>query len=183
MVKKTLAEFKIEYMQIVDENINVDESLMPKISNEKIKQMFQWMALTRAFDEKALKLQRAGRLGTYASPRGQEASITGTVAALQDDDFIFPTYRELTAWIARNTPLDGLFVAWSGDERGQRPPEHVKNFCIAIPLGTQALHAVGYAYGIKYRKEKRIAITYFGEGTSSTGSTQIAMNFAGAWKL
>ncbi len=181
MVRKTVAEFKVEYLQVMDENGKVEDTLMPKLSSKQVKEFYYWMVLTRAFDEKALKLQRTGRLGTYGSPRGQEASIVGTCGALEANDFIFPTYREHSVWIMRGTPLDGIFQAWSGDERAQAA-EGVNNFTVAVPLGTQALHATGYAYAIKYRKENRVAMTYFGDGTSSTGATQIAMNFGGVWQ-
>ena len=73
MPKKTVQSFSVEWLQILDENGNCDEGLRPPLSHQDIKKLYEWMVLARVFDEKAFKLQREGRLGTYASILGQEA--------------------------------------------------------------------------------------------------------------
>lgn len=65
MVKKVLKEFKVEYLQILDENGNCDEALMPKISNDELRKLYEMLVLIRVFDRKAFNMQRQGRLGTY----------------------------------------------------------------------------------------------------------------------
>src|SRR3989338_5903966 len=98
-MKKTIASFSIEYLQILDENGNSDEQLMPQLSEAEIKKMYELMVLSRTFDEYALRLQREGRILTYASVKGQEASQVGSALAMNEKDWIFPAFRENAAFI------------------------------------------------------------------------------------
>lgn len=183
MPKRVLKEFKVEYLQILDENGNCDESLMPKISNEEIKKMYEMLVLIRVFDQKAFNMQRQGRLGTYIQFKGQEACQVGSAFALKDDDFIFPMYRNSGLLIARKHPMVQVLQYWSGDERGMKSPLNVNNFPIAIPVGTQEIHAVGAAWAAKLKGTKQIAATYFGDGATSKGDFHEAMNFAGVFQI
>ena len=72
-MEKVIEKFSVKYLQILNENGSCDDNLKPSLTNKEIKKMYELMILTRAFDEKALKLQRQGRLGTFASIKGQEA--------------------------------------------------------------------------------------------------------------
>jgi len=137
--------------------------------------------LTRVFDDKALKLQRQGRLGTYAPTRGQEASQIGSAFAIQDEDMVFPAFRENSVFLVRRMPMELLFQFWGGDERGMNIPKNVNMFPIAITVGAQLLHAVGYSIAMKYKKKKAAAITYFGDGATSEGDFHEALNFAGVF--
>src|SRR3989344_2142157 len=93
-LKKVIERFQVDYLQILNENGNCDERLMPPLNKKQIKEMYEYMILTRVFDDKALKLQRQGRLGTYAPTRGQEATQIGSAFAIKDDDMVFPAFRE-----------------------------------------------------------------------------------------
>ena len=181
MPKRVLKEFKVEYLQVLDEDGNCDESLMPKFSNEDIKKIYEMFVLIRTFDQKAFNMQRQGRLGTYIQFKGQEACQVGSAYALKDDDFIFPMYRNSGLLIARKHPIVQVLQYWSGDERGLKSPENVNNFPISIPVGTQIVHAVGAAWAAKLRGTKQVAATYFGEGATSKGDFHEAMNFAGVF--
>ncbi len=181
MPKKVLKEFKVEYLQILDENGNCDESLMPKLSGEEIKKLYEMLILIRVFDQKAFNMQRQGRLGTYIQFKGQEACQVGSAAVLKDDDFIFPMYRNSGLLIARKHPMVQVLQYWSGDERGSKSPENVNNFPIAIPVGTQMIHAAGAAMAAKLRKTGQVCATYFGDGATSKGDFHEAMNFAGVY--
>ena len=183
MVKKVLKEFKIEHLQILDENGNCDEALMPKLSNDEIKKMYEMLVLARVFDQKAFNMQRQGRLGTYIQFKGQEACQVGSAFALQDDDFIFPMYRNSGLLIARKHPIVQVLQYWSGDERGSRSPENVNNFPISIPVGTQTVHAVGAGWAAKLRCTKQVSVVYFGDGATSKGDFHEAMNFAGVFMV
>ena len=94
MPEKIIKKFSISNVQVLDESGKVDEKLMPKVSSDMIKKMHEAMVLGRAFDNKALILQRQGRMGTYAPIKGQEASQIGSALALEKNDFIFPAFRE-----------------------------------------------------------------------------------------
>ena len=183
MPKKVLKEFKVEYLQILDENGNCDEALMPKLSNDEIKKLYEMLVLIRVFDQKAFNMQRQGRLGTYIQFKGQEACQVGSVLPLQDDDFVFPMYRNSGLLIARKQPITQVLQYWSGDERGSISPKNVNNFPIAIPVGTHTVHAAGAAFAAKLKGTKQVAVTYFGDGATSKGDFHEAMNFAGVFQL
>ena len=183
MPKSTLKEFKIEYLQVLNEHGNCDSSLMPNLSNEDIKRLYEMLILIRTFDQKAFNMQRQGRLGTYIQFKGQEACQVGGAFALKDDDFIFPMYRNSGLLIARKHPMVQILQYWNGDERGMKSPENVNNFPIAIPVGTQEIHAAGAAWAAKLKGTKQVAVTYFGEGATSKGDFHEAMNFAGIYSL
>ena len=183
MVYKVVSKFEVQYLQILDESGKIDEKLMPKLSNDDIKAMYEFMILIRKFDEKCISLQRQGRMGTYAAVLGQEASQVGSAYALSKEDWMFPSFRESGSLIVRNTPMYQIMMYWAGDERGQKFSQNVNNFPISIPVGTQIPHAVGAAFASKYLKHKVVSLVYFGDGGSSKGDFHEALNFAGVLKL
>lgn len=181
MVKKILKEFSVEYMQILDEKGHVDSKLMPKLSNTQIKDFYETMSLIRAFDKKAVSLQRQGRLGTYAQITGQEATQVGSALALDKEDWLFPSYRESGALITRDVPMETVLQYWGGDERASNMKAN--NFPIAIPVASQIPHAVGVAWAMKIKKHKKAALVYFGDGATSRGDFHDGMNFAGVFNV
>lgn len=182
MVEKVLKTFSVKYLQVLDEDGRCDKKLMPKLSPKQLVGLYSLMVLCRRFDEKALVLQRQGRLGTYASFLGQEAAQVGAAYALRDSDWVFPTYRDSALLIARKQPMAALLQYFGGDERGNIPPEGVSNFPVSIPVGTQGLHAVGAAMAAAIQGKKFAAVTCFGDGASSEGDMSEAFNFAGVFK-
>ena len=182
-MKKIINKFEIEYLQILDENGNCDKKLMPKLSSKDIKDMYKAMVLTRIFDDKLLSLQRQGRVGTIAQVKGQEASNIGSAYALNKEDWIFPSFRETGSLILRGWPPEMIILYFGGDERGSKVPEGVNIFTIAIPVATQLPHAVGFAWGVKLKKDKKVVVTYFGDGSTSEGDFHESLNFAGVFKL
>lgn len=178
---KTIETFEVKRLEILDENGAVDAKVMPKIDNKTIKQMYEWMVLTRVFDDKALKLQRQGRMGTYAPTRGQEAAQIGSALVLQKEDLVFPAFRETGVYLVRGMPAEFIFKYWAGDERGMAIPESVNLFPISITVGAHPPHAVGAAMAFNILKKKGVALTYFGDGATSEGDFHTAMNFAGAF--
>ncbi len=182
MAIKTTAEFKIQYFQILDEHGNIDANLEPKLSDEKLKEMYRLMVLSRAFDRKAMKLQRQGRMFTYIPVEGQEACQIGAIAALEKEDWMVPAFRETAAYIAKGMPLKTLALYWMGNEYGNAVPKEVRAFPVSIPVGTQMLHAVGIGWGAKLRGKKDVALTFFGDGATSEGDFYEAINFAGVFK-
>src|SRR3989338_102637 len=100
---------KYEMLQILDENGNCNEKLKPKLSDAQVKEIYRLMVLCRKFDEKAILMQRQGKLGTYAPVVGQEAAQVASAYALSDNDWVFPSYRESAVLITRKTPLTMLY--------------------------------------------------------------------------
>ncbi len=186
MPKKTLQEFSVESIQILDENGKIDTTLLSQtdqISEKTLKSFYESMVLIRAIDEKALNLQRTGRMGTYASIQGQEAIQVGCAAALQPSDWCFPAFRATGLSVLRGTPIKVIYQYWSGDERGSEMQDGQHDFPISIPVGTHIPHAVGAAWGAKYKKDPIAVLTTFGDGATSKGDFHEGMNFAGVFKL
>jgi pyruvate dehydrogenase E1 component alpha subunit len=101
---------------------------------------------------------------------------------LRKGDWIFPAFRELAATLTMGVPLKTFFLYWMGNEMGSRAPEGINVMPVAIPVGTQPLHAVGVAWAAKLKGEKIVTLTYFGDGATSKGDFHEAMNLAGVFK-
>ena len=145
--------------------------------------LYRGMVLTRAFDLKAVSLQRTGRLGTYAVSLGQEAVSVGIASAMRAEDVVLPSYRDNGTLLWRGTKMEEILLFWGGDERGNLSSGPAHDFPYCIPVGSQAPHAAGVAYAFKLRKEPRVAVCLFGDGATSKGDVWEAMNFAGVHKL
>lgn len=174
---------KTKYLSILDTKGEIDDVLMPALSHEHIKRLYELMVLSRAFDQRALTLQREGRLGTYAPIIGQEASQVGSAYAISEKDWIFPSFREMGVFITLGYPLYMLLQYWSGDERGAKSPEDLNIFPVCVPVGTQVPHAVGTAMAAKYKRDNLVVICYFGDGGTSKGDFHEGFNMAGVYKL
>lgn len=154
---------------------------LPKI--DTLERIFTTLLRTRALDSKAINLQRTGQLGTYSSNIGQEAIGASIAAAMQEDDVLFPTYREISAQLWRGVQMHEILLYWGGDERGNHFAHAHEDFPLAIPIASQTLHAVGTAYAFKLRQQSRCAVCFLGDGASSKGDFYEAINAAGAWQL
>ncbi len=177
-------EYKIEYMQILDENGNVDQSLLPKdLDDSKLVQMYKYMNFARALDAKTLSLQRQGRAVTYAPLVGEEATQIGSAMAMRANDIFVPNFRQHGVYLARGLPLELYFIYWRGFEEGGAIPKNVNGMPVIVPVGSQVPHAAGIAYAQKYEKTGNAVIVYVGDGGTSEGDFYEAMNFAGVLKL
>jgi len=183
MPRKPIGPFSVEWLQILDEQGRPDRPLLPSLTPKEIRSFYEWMILSRQFDERALALQREGRLGTYAPVRGQEASQVGSAYALGPADWVFPAFREMAVGIVRGIPMRMLFQYWSGDERGSEIPLHQHYFPTSISVGTHIPHAVGAAWAAKLRRDPVVVAVYFGDGATSKGDFHEAMNLAGVFRL
>lgn len=181
-MEKDIADFEVDYLQILNENAECDLKLKPKISDEILKEMYRFLILTRAFDDKALKLQRQGRLGTYAPMKGQEACQIGSAFALEKDDWIFPAFRENGVYMIKGVPPEMLYSYWRGDERGMQIPKNINILPVSITVGAHLPHAAGAAMAFNYLKQKNVAAVYFGDGATSEGDFHEALNFAAVFK-
>ncbi|HXW69167.1 MAG TPA: thiamine pyrophosphate-dependent enzyme, partial [Dissulfurispiraceae bacterium] len=104
MSEKTIESINVKRLDILNESGEADSSLMPSLSDNDIRKMHELLILSRIFDERALNLQREGRIGTYAPILGQEASQIGSAYALEKSDWIFPSFREIGVYIALGYP-------------------------------------------------------------------------------
>ena len=183
-MKETVSAPDVEMFQVLDaDGTIVDSDRVPDLSDDELLDIYRNMLLAKRADEKMLKLQRQGRLGTYASCRGQEAAQIGSAFVLEDDDWLVPAFRELAAWVTRGLELSDLIVYWQGDERGMQIPEEHNDFTVSIPVGSQVPHAAGIGWGSKLNGDGAATLCYFGDGATSEGDFHEGMNFAGAMDL
>lgn len=169
----------IDRVSILDEHGKFDEKLgKGLIPDADLVKLYEHMSVCRHLDEIAFKLQRSGRMGTYPQNMGQEATSLGAAYALRKTDWMVPCYRENAGLFWRGLPMEYILLHWMGDERGNQIPRELCMTPLAIPIGTQMLHATGLAWAHKYRGEDAIACTFFGDGATSEGDFHEAMNFA-----
>lgn len=147
------------------------------------RRLYHWMVVGRVFDERAMTLQRQGRIGTYGPYAGQEAAIVGSAAALQPQDWIFPTYREVLAGMMHGFPISRYWLLFRGHVTGGAAPEGINVFPISISIGTHIPHAVGAAWAARLSGHDVVILAYLGDGATSKGDFHEALNFAGVFKV
>ena len=174
--------FKLEYLSILNEKGEVDSNLEPKLDATQLKEMYFWMLYARRVDERLLKLQRQGRIGTFPQASGHEAISLGSVIQLEKNDWHVPAYRELAGFLYRGWTLESILIYWMGYEEGAQPPEGVNDLPIAVPIASQLLHAAGLGMANNLRGDNNVVMTYFGDGASSEGDTHEALNFASVYR-
>ena len=148
------ATFEIEYLQYLGPDGKPGRANCPPAFRDAkaLLPLFKQMLFVRTFDTKAIALQRTGKLGTYASCLGHEATHVGIGASMQPDDVFAPSYREYGAQFMRGVKPREVLLYWGGDERGNdfSGPQHDFSWC--VPIATQCLHAAGAALAFKLRK-------------------------------
>ena len=181
---KTVAEFAIKYCQFLDTSGNLAVAAPPLAGDtEALVKMYRFMTLVRTFDTKAVNLQRTGKLGTYASCLGHEATHVGVAAAMEADDVLVPVYREFGSQIWRGVKMSTILRFWGGDESGSNFTAARQDFPWCVPIASQMLHGAGVAMAMKIRGEKRCSVTYIGDGGTSEGAFYEGINLAGARAL
>jgi pyruvate dehydrogenase E1 component subunit alpha len=157
--------------------------LEPDIDKKTLLKMYKTMALGRIADTKALQYQRQGRMLTYAPNKGQEAAQVGAAAAMQEQDWFVPAFRELNAMLYRGVTLEQMYLYWYGNEWGSHFDDGVKVLPINIIIGSQINHASGVAYASKILKKNEVAVASIGDGGTSHGEFYEGMNFASSFDL
>ncbi|MBI2156523.1 MAG: pyruvate dehydrogenase (acetyl-transferring) E1 component subunit alpha [Candidatus Rokubacteria bacterium] len=175
--------FQVEYLSILDSDGNLDTALEPKLSDDELRALYRAMVLGRRLDERMVRLQRQGRIGTFAPIKGQEASQLGSVFTLRPTDWMVPSFRETAAMIRRGWPIEKLLLFFAGYLEGGQPAPDQHDLPVTIPVATQLPHAVGLAYAVQYRGDDAVVMVYFGDGATSEGDFHEALNFAGVWQV
>jgi len=183
MPKTVIETFSVMRLEILDVEGNADEALLPHLSTEDTLRLYELMVLYRAFDSRALSLQREGRIGTYPSILGQEAAQVGSAFALEKNDWIFPSFRETGVHVSVGYPIELLFRYWAGDERGLVSPKELNILPFSVSVGTHIPHAVGTAMAARYRNDPVAVVAYFGDGATSKGDFHEGFNMAGVFRL
>ena len=173
----------VECLSILDADGRVDAALEPAIPPDDLRRLYRAFLLARRFDERMLRLQRQGRIGTYLPARGHEAAVLGSVYALRPTDWLVPVWREWPAYVWRGWPLENLILLYAGYTDGMRVPDGHRDLPVCIPVASHVPHAVGVAYAARYKREDSVTLCYFGDGASSHGDCQEALNFAGVFQV
>jgi pyruvate dehydrogenase E1 component alpha subunit len=180
-----------DVIRVLREDGTLDPARDPGLSTEEVIGLHRAMVRTRLLDERLTALQRQGRIGFHIGSLGEEASILGSAYALRPSDWLFPCYREFGGALLRGMPLqryiDNMFGNVNDPAKGRQMPDHycyraAKVTSVSSPIGTQITQAVGFAWGAKLRKDDLVAISYFGDGATSSSEFHNGLNFAGVFK-
>ena len=149
------------------------------LTDEDLCDLYRQLVVVRRIDVEGNNLQRQGQLGIWAPCLGQEAAQVGSARALRPDDFIFPSYREHgVVYVRAGMEVLSVLGLYRGANLSGWDPQRHRLAEYSIPIGTQALHAVGYAIGAKWDGAEVCAVAYFGDGATSEGDVSEAFNFA-----
>jgi len=162
-----------ELRRVIDEEREIDG-----LGSDELLAIYRSLVLLRTYDERSLVYHRQGRIGTYAIFWNHEAMQAGSVHALADEDWIFPSYRESAIGLLRGMPPSTVLHWWRGHPAGWWNPAEYRVASICVPIATHVPHAAGLAWGEKLKGNSTVAIAYFGDGATSEGSFHEGANLA-----
>jgi len=168
-------------VRLLDPSGHLDEKAAEALDlkEDDLLELFRLMLMTRRADLESTALQRQGELAVYPPLIGQEAAQVGSAYALEPGDFAFPSYRELGAALVKGVDLVDYLHFYRGTwHGGTYDPLETRFGMVAVPIASQILHAVGYAYGSKLDGSRDVSIAYFGDGATSQGDFHEGCNFA-----
>ena len=177
-----LINFELQYIQFLNHKNEWVSERPDFATDEWLTEAYKNMVLNRVFDQKAIALQRTGKMGTYPSSLGQEAFGIAIGMALQKNDVFVPYYRDHGAHLLRGHALEDLLLYWGGDERGSATGPK-QDFPVCVPIATQITHAAGAAAALKIKGQEQLAVVTIGDGGTSKGDFFESLNVAGAWQL
>lgn len=171
----------------MDEEGKILNKKYENIEKEKLLKIFKAMVTNSEADKIFNMAQRQNRISFYMTANGEEASVVGAAAGIENHDFIYPQYREVGALIYRGYTVKNMANQLRGNYldkgKGRQMPVHygsnTLNYAtVSSPLATQIPQASGSGYTYRIKGENRVALTFFGDGASSEGDFHTALNFA-----
>src|SRR6476646_3330197 len=164
--------------RVIGDGEAIPDGEVDGLEERDLLELYRSMVLLRTYDERSVVYHRQGRIGTYAIFWNHEAMQAGSVYALEDEDWIFPAYRESAIGLLRGMPVSTVLSWWRGHPAGWWNPADYNVASICVPIATQVPHAAGLAWGKRLRGERACAIVYFGDGATSEGAFHEGANFA-----
>jgi 2-oxoisovalerate dehydrogenase E1 component alpha subunit len=155
----------------------------PVSGDQELLAAYEQLVIGRRVNDQNSALVRQGRMAVYPSSHGQEACQVAAAVCLSDGDWMFPTYRDSVAIMARGVDAVEVMTLFRGDWHGGYNPNDHKVGIQSTPLTTQLLHAVGVAHAAKLRGEETVVLAMCGDGATSEGDFHEALNFAAVFKL
>ena len=185
MPREVIASFDVSRLSILDEEGVADAELEPDIPAERLREVYRAMCFSREADQRMLRLQRQGRIGTFGPSTGQEACVVGPAYVMGDQDWMVGSFRELGGRLARGEPLVNHMRYYNGYEEGTMCSEGTARrlLPVSVIVAAQLLHAVGIAYAMKLKGEDAAVVAFHGDGATSEGDFHEALNFAAVWRV
>lgn len=175
-----MKDYSNELIRVMDDDGGILEGASVDLADQELIDMYEKMLFARVFDERAFRLQRQGRIGTYPPYKGQEAAQVGAAVHLEDGDWLFPYGRDLAACFAFGKNLKNAFLYTMGHKNGSN--EEANIFPLAIMIPPQIPQAVGAAWASKLKGEDRVALATIGDGGTSKGDFHEGLNMAAVYK-
>jgi pyruvate dehydrogenase E1 component subunit alpha len=161
-------------------SVVVGSELLAEVPDETtLRRLHARMRLLREFDERCAIAHRQGRVGPAPRIFGHEAMQVGAFDVLDDEDWVFPSYREMPIAVFRGMPLWTAYAQWRGHPAGWWNPRDYRVASTSVAIGTHVPHAVGMAWGQRLRGPGSCTLAYFGDGATSEGSWHEGLTFAG----
>jgi len=179
-----------EMVRVLDDDHVAQGPWAPDLSPKTLLDALETMVLTRAYDERMLRIQRQGKISFYIQALGEEAVSVGQGLAFEDGDMMFPAYRNQGLYILRGTGLVDMMCQCLSNTRdmckGRQMPIFYQNrekniFTISGNLTTQYPQAVGWAMGSAIKGEDHIAASWIGDGSTAEADFHHALTFAAVY--
>ena len=184
MIFKKFDPLEDKVLRIIDNDGKViNKDLMPDLDDDTIIKAYKDMLFERVADDMAVSFQRQGRMYTFPPNHGQEAIHIAAGMNIGEEDWLVPAFREMGIMLAKGVTMKEIFLYYIGNEQGSNFANAKKVLPIAISIGTQYQHAVGIGYAIKYQKKDEVVFPFIGDGGTSTGDFNEALNFASVWNV
>ena len=168
--------------RVIGDGESVPDGEVEGVGEQELLELYRSMVLLRTYDERSVVYHSQGRIGTYAIFWGHEAIQAGAFHALDDEDWIFPSYRESAIGLLRGMPAATVLSWWRGHPAGWWNPADYNLASICVPIGTHVPHAAGLAWGKRLKGETASALVFFGDGATSEGSFHEGANLAGVMR-
>ncbi len=146
------------------------------------RELYEALVLGRRYNRQATALTQQGRLAVYPSTTGQEACEVAAARCLRAQDWLFPSYRDTLAVVARGVDPVEVLTLLRGDWHNGYDPAVTRVAPLSTPLATQLPHAVGLAHAARLRGDDTVALAMVGDGGTSEGDFHEALNFAAVWQ-
>ena len=181
----------LELVRVIDDSGLALGPWHPHLDPSELQVGLRHMLLTRIFDDRMQRNQRAGKISFYIRSFGEEAVSVAQCMALRPGDMLFPSYRNQGLQIARGIPLVDLMCQLLSNTRdmckGRQLPVmyHSKAgniFSISGNLATQFPQAVGWAMAAAIKGEDHLAASWIGEGSSAEADFHHALLFASVYQ-
>ncbi|WBL31537.1 pyruvate dehydrogenase (acetyl-transferring) E1 component subunit alpha [Candidatus Phytoplasma sacchari] len=175
---------KKKMFQILDSKGKVVNSeFEPQIESEELLRMYKTMVLTRIADRRAVLYQRQGRMLNYVMNEGHEATQIGTAAALKEQDWISPYFRDLGLYLYRNISLEKPYLYWYGNELGSDVPKSKRILPVNIIIGSSINIGAGLAFASKIQNKKEVVLATIGDGGTAHEEFYAGLNYASVFEL